>query len=306
MQTSTKSRTGQWRHFGEEHVEFLAPPHWLSNRLHGAMCGMNVSPSTELNEMVAGGAYMFDRNLWSEVWAKDNMPKFPCPTCKSGRLIFVEESLRVEEPQYSKTNFDTDDWEPGMEEERFTLFLHCDSAGCGEFSACAGDTTAIEDIDENENWCLISVLRPNHMFPAPSLIEIDENVPTAISKEIKRAFSLFWCDLDASANRLRVSAERLLDHLTVPTTTIDKKGKTVRLDLNGRIAVFSKTSPEHEDTLTAMRLIGNLGSHGSGVVREALLDAFEVYEDCLHDLVGQRKQRLAALRAKLIQSKAKY
>ncbi|MNJ37918.1 hypothetical protein D3C77_327540 [compost metagenome] len=58
--------------------------------------------------------------------------------------------------------------------------------------------------------------------------------------------------------------------------------------------------------MTALRMVGNLGSHGDDVQREAILDAFEVFEDCLAELYGERTARLKQLKDKLITSKGKY
>lgn len=249
---------------------------------------------------------MLDRTLWAEVFQRNGIPRFPCPNCKKGRLLLQPDSLMVVEPEFSKVACRSDDWEPGWEDERFVLVLKCDEGACGEYVTSIGDTTTIDDVGDDGEWYVISVLRPKAMFPAPPLINIEAETPADVAREIRQSFSLFWNDLDAAANRLRVSVERLLDYFSVPYQATGKDGKINRLDLNGRIAVFGKTTPEHTETLTALRMIGNLGSHGSGVVREAFFDALEVYEDCLQDLVGTRKQRLADLKKKLIDAKGKY
>ncbi|MNP87403.1 hypothetical protein D3C76_1882750 [compost metagenome] len=53
-------------------------------------------------------------------------------------------------------------------------------------------------------------------------------------------------------------------------------------------------------------MVGNLGSHGDNVQREAILDAFEVFEDSLAELYGERSARLKKIKAKLISTKGKY
>nr|WP_276522776.1 DUF4145 domain-containing protein [Cupriavidus necator] len=150
------------------------------------------------------------------------------------------------------------------------------------------------------------MLRPRAFFPAPPIIDVPQDTPADVFNQIKQSFELFWSDFNSCANRLRVSVEFLLDMLKIGRFGTDKKGKTIALDLNGRIALFAKIEPDHADTLTALRMIGNLGSHGNEVSREALLDAFEIYGEALKDLCGNRKARMAALRAKLISSKGRY
>ena len=250
---------------------------------------------------------MFSRDLWAGAYARATFPKFACPRCTSGRLTPDSVGLFVQEPAYSKANGRHPDWEPDWDIERFSMRLMCDHAECGEIAHITGDTTIAEYYDDDrDNWSLISLLRPRSFFPAPPIIEIPKEVPPPVKDEICKSFELFWADLGASANRLGVSVQVLLDHFKIPRTGIDKKGKPMRLDLNARIALFEKSDKEHAPTLTALRMIGNLGSHGGEVDREPLIDAFEIYEDALAELCGQRKARIDQLRQKLISSKGKY
>jgi hypothetical protein len=191
--------------------------------------------------------------------------------------------------------------------ERFIGVLTCDRGNCGEVVTVSGDTTLVEDFDEEIGWGLLTVLRPQALFPAPPIIDRPKEMPVEVDRELIKSFQLFWIDLNACANRLRVSVERLLDHFQVPRETLSKKvNKSERLDLNGRISIFEKQDADTAKTLTALRMIGNLGSHGDNVSRKVLLDAYEVYEDCLFEVFGKRKQRLEAIRQKIIQAKGKY
>jgi hypothetical protein len=145
------------------------------------------------------------------------------------------------------------------------------------------------------------------MFPSPHIIPLPNDTPFEVSEKIKAAFGLFWFDTGASANSLRMSVEFLLDHLKVPRTTMSKKnGKITDLDLNGRIQFYEKSNPDHGETFHALRVIGNLGSHGTSLTQEALLDAFEIYEDALSEIIGGRTAYLAAIKKKIIASKGTY
>lgn len=248
----------------------------------------------------------FERDLWFGHFSRSRIPRHRCPSCISGRLLSTNESLSILEPEYSKKCRQNEDWEPDWDVERFSLKLSCDNADCGEQCFVIGDTLIQEDYDEEFGWGLESALRPRAFFPAPPIIDVPSDMPVDVMKQIRKSFELFWSDFNSCANRLRVSVEVLLDTLKVARVSTDKNGKTVPLDLNGRIALFAKIEPDHAETLTALRMIGNLGSHGDAVGREALLDAFEIYEDALKDLCGNRKSRMAALRSKLIASKGKY
>lgn len=250
---------------------------------------------------------MFNRDLWSGAYAQKAIPKFHCPRCADGRLTLDESSLSVIQPAYSVIDSKHPDWEPDWDIERFSLRLKCDNAECGEVANVLGDSTVAEYYEEEFNaWGLISLLRVRAFFPAPPIIAVPKEVPRAVSTEIDKSFELFWVDLSSCANRLRISVELLLDHFKIPRSGIDKKGKSTRLDLNARISIFEKSDPEHAPTLTALRMIGNLGSHGDEVNLTPLLDAFEIYEYALAELCGQRKARIDQLRQKLISSKGKY
>ncbi|WP_186018186.1 DUF4145 domain-containing protein [Burkholderia gladioli] len=250
---------------------------------------------------------MFERDLWVGAYTREEFPRYTCPRCKKGRLLQNQSSFLIEEPGFSQKDSQHPDWEPGWEKERFSLRLICDNADCGEIVIVSGDTTVAEYYEDEFNaWGLISLLRPQAFFPAPSIISVPEQVPQNVCDEIDKASQLFWMDFSASANRLRVSVELLLDYFKVPRDGVNGKGKPRRLDLHARIALFEKSDPDHAPTLTALRMIGNLGSHGGQVNREPLLDAFEIYEYALTELCGQRKARIAQLRQKLIESKGHY
>jgi len=247
----------------------------------------------------------FQREHWSGSYDRTNLPRFHCPRCSKGRLHARQDYVEAQ-PQYSKDECNHPDWEPGWDVERFHMTMQCNESVCGEIVVISGDITVAEYYDgEIDSWALVALLRPRSFFPAPPIIVCPKEVPALVVDQLKVSFQLFWVDLNACANRLRISVELLLDHFGIPRTTITKKAKQERLDLHGRIAIFDKTSPEHAPTLTALRLIGNLGSHGEDVNREALLDAFEIYEHSLAELCGQRSARIDQLRKKLIASKGK-
>jgi hypothetical protein len=248
-----------------------------------------------------------DRALWVETFDRSQFPTFPCPRCERGRVSLDKDTLKIEEPPFSSLAHSHEGWEPDWTDERFSARLRCSEAGCGEIVIVSGDTRVVDSYDDEYGWGMISVLRPKTMFPAPPLIRIPAETPDEVRSRIKAAFSLFWVDFGSAANSLRMSVEHLLDHLKVPRTSINAKtGQTVDLNLNGRIQFFEKNSPDHGTTFHALRHIGNLGSHGAPLTLEVLLDAFEIYEDALAEIIGGRKAYLDALKQKIIANKGKY
>lgn len=249
----------------------------------------------------------FDRAMWQGWYRQDSMPKFKCPQCENGRLIANLKSIQAKQPIYSKIACRHPDYEPDWAIERFSLEMKCDEVTCGETSFVIGETEAEQYYNEDyttDAW--MTNLHPRGFYPAPPIIHLPTEVPDDIRREVHKAFDLFWTDLNATANRLRVSVEHIMDERKVPRELPAKKGGMRDLDLNGRIQEFSKTEKEHGDTLTALRMIGNLGSHGGDVQREALLDVFAVYEDCLAEMYGKRTEKIKKLKDKLISTKGDY
>lgn len=245
-----------------------------------------------------------DRTIWIGVFEANQFPTFPCPQCNHGRLIFQNNTLRREEPKHSELAKQHDAWEPEWTVERFSVHLRCAEPACGEIVVVSGDNEWVEIQDEEVGWSITSALRPRMMYPPPPIILLPENTPSTVSERIEAACGLFWFDVGAAANSLKMSVKFLLDHLNVPRNSISKKtGKNFDLDLNGRIQFYEKSSPPHAETFHALRVIGNLGSQGTNVTKDTLLDAFEIYEDALSEVIGERTARLNAIKRKILEKR---
>jgi hypothetical protein len=238
-----------------------------------------------------------------------------CPKCKQGRLTIIEDSLKTEEPSYSSNARAHDAWEADWITERFSVRLQCGLPKCGEIVCILGDTVTEELLDDEVGWTYGSVLRPRAMFPAPPIMVLPNDTPSLVEEAIESSFALFWMDLGASASRLRTSVERLMDHYRIVKTRIAKNrkkpkaaGKRVPYDLSVRIDKFvAAIKPSvPAKTLHALRLVGNLGTHGSKLTRDALLDAYTVYEDALDELIGKRREKIAGLVRKITKTKGRY
>ena len=67
------------------------------------------------------------------------------------------------------------------------------------------------------------------------------------------------------------------------------------LSLHARIDLFRQTNPDLADALMAVKWIGNAGSHSRPIMREDLLDGYELMEHVLDELFVQREKRIARL-----------
>lgn len=244
-----------------------------------------------------------DREKWAEGWI--DLPRYDCPTCNKGTLR-QHGDIVAEETEYSKAEYAKDEWEPEWMTHRFVMLLKCDEPGCGEIVTVAGDrkVEVYEDYEENRQE-VVEKYYPQNMHPAPYVFRIPPRLKTEPMQQLVKAFELMWADAGASANRIRIFVERLMDQYKVPTTGIDKKGNPYELKLFQRINEMEKMHPGHKDAFDALRWVGNYGSHSGDAKRETLLNCFEVLEGLLADLVEGRKDRLQNWQQQMIANKGK-
>jgi len=181
----------------------------------------------------------------------------------------------------------------------FTGFLKCDGNYCRQHVAVAGSyTLEYHHLYDPETDQPITHEAKNYyprvMTPAPEIISYPTKLNPDSKSHLRRSFELFWADHGACANRLRIVVEYLLDQLSVPRVGQKGRNKNARLDLADRINFLSATQSEHEDTLNALRHVGNAGSHDGSVDFEDLIDCYELLEDAMVELIDNRRKNLAA------------
>jgi hypothetical protein len=113
--------------------------------------------------------------------------------------------------------------------------------------------------------------------------------------QVKASFRLSWADHAAAADKARIALECLMDHLGVPKRKKDKNGKFDDLSLHHRIEIFQKGSSSIGSQLMALKWLGNTGSREAQVNRDDLLDAFEILEHALSELIDKRSEKVAQL-----------
>lgn len=93
---------------------------------------------------------------------------------------------------------------------------------------------------------------------------------------------MIWLSAEAAANAIRQAVEHLMDEAGIAAT--DGAGK--RIMLHHRILEFQKADAENGDVLLATKWLGNTGSHVGGIIRDHVLDAFEMIELVLNNRYG--------------------
>lgn len=219
------------------------------------------------------------------------------------------DDIRRAEPEHVSRKLDHEGLAGEYSYGRFVGMLVCSNAYCGEAVAVAGDFESREhhhwDEEEGDLTYTDTQYFPRLFRPAPRMIE----APTSLNKDAKqhltKAFELFWADAGACANRLRIVVEYLLDQMGIPREGPKGRKDRARLDLADRITLLAAAKPGHEDALSALRYVGNNGSHEGEADFEDLLDCFELLENAMVELLEERQAKLAEKARRIIEAKGR-
>ncbi len=244
------------------------------------------------------------KNMWRRAFTPTTIPKYPCPRCKDGHLV-LDGKVAERQPAWSSLQQKHEHAELIDIVERFHFVMICGNKVCGEIVSVIGTSGPEPDYDDDYGQVYVPTLRPDAIFPAPPMIEVPTKTPQKALDHLKKAFHVCWTDTNAAANCLRVSVEYLLDDLEIPRARKNKNDEDVDLDLNARIQIVEQSDKisGHASTFHALRIVGNLGSHGNGVKWDNLLDGFLVYEKALADLLGNEGAVFEEAKARLLSLK---
>ena len=238
-------------------------------------------------------------------------PPWKCPSCRDGTLARIKDIRKVLETGPSKKAHGHEAWDPDWIIERFIDLLKCSNTSCEELVSVSGHTQNSLDYfygptGETETE-LNTYLVPTGFDPAPMIIAVSEKTPDEIQEVLKAAFSLYWLDKEACANKLRISVELLMDDIKIPSTRKGKDGRERPLTLDSRLREFSSISSEPAELLLAVKWIGNAGSHAnlSRLDADDLLDVFEILEWVLEETYTGTRKRLAAIASEINSAKGK-
>lgn len=225
-------------------------------------------------------------------------PPWPCPTCKRGVFTLHPKALIAKETIESQRAQHHPEWDPDWTSYVFTAWAQCNNPACKEECAIGGTGGLEPEYDEDGGFSFSTYYTPKFCSPMPEIIEIPEKCPNEVKRELRAGFSLFWADRGAAANRVRIALERLLDYLGIPNQ--ETKGtRIVELTLHKRIESFATKEPTMALHLMALKWLGNTGSHEGKVAKNDLLDAFEVLEHVLVEMIDRRTERVSAIAEKL-------
>lgn len=229
-----------------------------------------------------------NRNLWKQSMSTSYAPRWPCPSCREGTLKLDRDSMRYEETARSRRLHNTVDWHIMDCSFAFTARLICER--CSENISCVG-VGGHEQIDFYDEDGTISFdydiyLSPRYFVPSMKLFRMPNRSPEEVRNQLYKSFSVFFCDLGAAANHIRQCVEEVLAHAGIPAR--GSNGKYIALST--RIKQFASADPENAGRASALRWIGNFGSHPESLTRDDLFDAYEILEVLLEDLyIGHQR-----------------
>jgi hypothetical protein len=141
--------------------------------------------------------------------------------------------------------------------------------------------------DGEEDFEVIEYFSPHYFSHPMRILHIPFQVPPAIDLSIRKSFRLVFCDPGAAANHIRQCAETIL--ATAGIAHVTETGKFIPFEQ--RIQKFEDIDPENADRVSALRWIGNFGSHpDKEITRDDVFEAYDILEILLEDLyVGHTK-----------------
>lgn len=235
-----------------------------------------------------------NRQLWKKSFAKTHLPAWPCPACKTGRLLTDLNTFSEGETAESAKSHNDEYWELSWIAGQFVCLLKC--RDCSETVAMAGRYSIEEWSDhEGNNTIQEDYLHPMFLMEAPHIIYLPESLPPDIEHEMRKSFQLYWVNINSCANRIRSSIEMLLTHQEMNSVTTDQNANSSHLPLHQRIQSLEKINKILADHLMAIKWIGNAGSHTNSLVADDILDVYVIMEQVFEQLFEQKAQKVAEL-----------
>jgi Domain of unknown function (DUF4145) len=244
-----------------------------------------------------------NRSIWKARLSKNYCPAWPCPVCETGTMRLIKDGLNERETARSISNRLSDDWEPDWVHYIFSAHAKCTNAKCSQNFVISGRGNLEQIFDDNNGYEFEDTFSPLAIFPMPNIIKIPKKCPKDVRSDLVESFELFFAHQSSSANAIRYALEKLMTHQGISSQQPSSKSKSglADLTLHQRIEIFTKSEPAIGQQLMALKWLGNSGSHGSPVNVEDLLDAFEILEHSLDEIIENKSKKIAALAQKLTQ-----
>ena len=249
---------------------------------------------------------MLERDSLTKKFDRNNFPTFRCSTCSKGFFTVDLDSIVEVEPKFSDLARADENWDPEWIIERFSVRLNCTNNECGEVAFGAGNVSSMlfYDYDTNGRGYVEKYYEFKSIYPAPIFFEIPRNTPDEVTDLLKSSFSIYWHDLNAAMNKIRIAIELILDDQGIKREKTSNDGTVTKLKLHERLQKYEKVAKEPAMSFLAAKEVGNAGSHEeSEIDQDIALDVYDFVYFTLIDLYVGMNDKLKSRRDKLIQSR---
>jgi hypothetical protein len=200
---------------------------------------------------------------------------------------------------YNKETRRDPDFDPTWFKYAFAGYLVCSNEKCKEEIAVAGTLSYDEQYvqagpDGNDYESVtFKTCTPEYFERPPDIIQLEDYVPKEVRDLLESSFKLFWIDEQSCANRMRMSVEQMLDLFDVKR--YPQKGTRIPLSLQKRIDPFAEKKPNVADKLTAIKWIGNAGSHIGSLKKSDLIDGYRIVQYSLRQLFSHEEAEVTRI-----------
>jgi len=226
------------------------------------------------------------RALAEEIESDQPWPRPRCPTCGDGQIGFSQpETFETED---SLAAHDHPAFEPEWIGGTFVIRGHCENPRCNQVVQAGGSWRVAyaqksgQFFPECHNEQYATFHRVEHMYPAPTIMEIPERAPDDVARGVLRASRVLLSDPGLAATALRSAVELFLTAQGVPG--IQASGRFRPLD--DRIKEWKKGDANRSqvaDLLLAVKWIGNKGTHeDSELALVEVLEGAALLDEAFH------------------------
>ncbi|MFT5702386.1 MAG: hypothetical protein ACI8ZB_005305 [Desulforhopalus sp.] len=239
----------------------------------------------------------------SNTFTKKNNANWNCPKCNRV-LVLKKNSFHAHESSETQLMLERPDCHQMEYSYVFSCLFHCTNNGCNEHVACTGE--GFHDIEishDNEGYPVQQYpifYKPKYFFPNVNLFPLSNNVPKDINLALSKSFELFFCNYDAALNQVRICIELLMDSWGIASSTETNKF----ISLHTRITKIPEKYSKLKSVLTAVKWLGNAGSHSSvRITKKDLLDAYEIVNYILIEVFSSKHEKISGMANEINTSK---
>lgn len=244
---------------------------------------------------------MIDRELYNGWVSKEDMSKWQCPTCNHGYLQLIEDKFAKQYNSETVINYNEDWFEPPeMITYTFTSILLCSNPSCKEAVTSSGTGCVEQEQYSYEDSRYVEYFKPFFFYPSLNIFKIPNDTPEDVKKSIHSSFSLVFTNKSAAANQIRIALECLLTHLKVKRFIITRSRKRKRLTLHDRIDLLPSKYQHVKELCTAIKWLGNSGSHSSEELTfDNVFDGYDMISFLLDELYESKEKHAKQLAKKI-------